>query len=411
MFKRFVFCLTLLITSYSVVLAAVLPLSEAVELAIRNNPEIQSAKNGWEAAKAKVPAAYWLPAPKLGADFERIPAGSSDLRQAEMRFYNFSQMLPWPGLLWSEGQAASARAGMLAGAYQAKEREVIRQVKAAYYSLAKIDQVIKILRENVLLLRQAYKVTQAKYAVGSASQIEALKLQIELNRMENELTNWHEERTIKNLELNLLLNNPSEGKIAVAVLPAETTLRLEYPSLVEAALKNSPRLRLEASSLAEAQAMVGVAYATYFPETMAKLRSQKAGSSVGANDLMLEFSLPLWFLVRENRQLEEAQKKVKAAEASYQAMKNRLRQEVKEHFIMLGIYSRKLKLYEASLLSASSAALKTSLAGYRAGQTEFLDLLDSFRTALDINREYYETLTDYLTTQAKLEEIVGGELK
>jgi cobalt-zinc-cadmium efflux system outer membrane protein len=109
--------------------------------------------------------------------------------------------------------------------------------------------------------------------------------------------------------------------------------------------------------------------------------------------------------------LEEADKNISAGEANYQAMKNMLRREVKDRFTMLNIYRRKLKLYDASLLSSANSALEGSLAGYRGGKIEFMLLLDSFRTYLDINKEYYETLADYYTKLAELEEITGGSLQ
>ncbi|MDI6731359.1 MAG: hypothetical protein QME05_02095, partial [Candidatus Margulisbacteria bacterium] len=97
----------------SVVFGQTLLLSKAVEIGIEKNPEIISAKTKWAAAQAVIPKNYFLPDPELGAEFEDIPEGSADLRQAMKRYYKFSQAVPWPGMLISEGKAAAARADML----------------------------------------------------------------------------------------------------------------------------------------------------------------------------------------------------------------------------------------------------------------------------------------------------------
>ena len=161
------------------VLAEKISLSEAVDRALKNNPEIRSERNKWEATRSAAGRAYALPDPKVGADFEGIPAGSADLRQAQTRYYSISQSIPWPGMLLSEGSAASARADMQRFSLVAKERQIVKTVKSTYFELAKTDELIKIVSANIESARQGYKVAQANYSAGRASQVEALKMQVE----------------------------------------------------------------------------------------------------------------------------------------------------------------------------------------------------------------------------------------
>jgi len=392
------------------VFADKLSLADAIDSALKNNPEIYAAKSKWDASRSAASKSYSLPDPKIGAEFEGIPEGSADLGRAEMRFYTLSQMIPWPGMLLSDGSAASSRTDMQKFIYHSKEREIIRRVKSAYYDLAKSDELIKILSANIGTARQGYKVAQANYAAGKASQVEALKMQVELNRMENELSNMQDERSIKTLELNLLLNDVTDEAMVVDPLPVPGE-ELNRNRITDLTLENSPLLGMEKSGLEEARAMVGSARSTYMPETMVKWRSQKIGPAPGSNDLMFDLSLPLWFWTKQNRSVEEAERNVSSRQANLKVMQNMLLREVKDHLTMLGIFRRKVKLYDTALLASSRSALKGSLAGYKAGQVDFLMLLDSVRSYLDINKEYYESLADYNIKLAELEEVVGIDLK
>ncbi|MDI6731940.1 MAG: TolC family protein, partial [Candidatus Margulisbacteria bacterium] len=286
-------------------------------------------------------------------------------------------------------------------ACQIKKRAVIKDIKSAYFELGKIDQLIKILGANVELMNQAYRAAQAKYSAGEASQVEALKMQIELNRTENELQNMKDERSVQNLKLSLLLNSASDEVYVVDPLP--------MPSAVELAadIEKLPRLKMEYSSLEEMRAMKGAALSSYFPETMLKWKSQKYGALPGSNTLMLDFTLPLWFPLRQNRTLEEADENIAAAEKNYQAMKNMQQREIKDFSTAAAILRRKIKLYDSSLIISSKAAVESALAGYRSGSIDFMLLLDSIRQYFAIDNEYYEILADYSIKLAELEEIAG----
>ena len=61
---------------------------------------------------------------------------------------------------------------------QGEERDVIRDIKAAYYDLFMIYKSIEVNLETKEILHHLSKIAEAKYATGLVSQWDVLKAQI-----------------------------------------------------------------------------------------------------------------------------------------------------------------------------------------------------------------------------------------
>src|SRR5205814_10644618 len=95
---------------------------------------------------------------------------------------------------------------------EAKQRELIAQVKIAYAMLAQGYHHTRLLEDNAELMKHFSRVVESKYAVGKASQADVLKAQVELARMLNMLVDMQQEKETSHAMLNSLLNkNPDES--------------------------------------------------------------------------------------------------------------------------------------------------------------------------------------------------------
>lgn len=69
-----------------------------------------------------------------------------------------------------------------------------------------------------------------------------------------------------------------------------------------------------------------------------------------------------------------------------------------------------LGLYKTAIIPQGRAALTSALANYQVGRAEFLGVLDTQATLFNYETEYFRVLTDFATTLAELERVVGKEL-
>ena len=74
------------------------------------------------------------------------------------------------------------RSMVLRERHRAREAELVRQVKDAYYSLAYLDRAIEITRQDESILEHYETLAQARYAQGAGSLQGVVKLQAQITR-------------------------------------------------------------------------------------------------------------------------------------------------------------------------------------------------------------------------------------
>lgn len=404
MFKRSGIILTGIIFMVAIAGAEPLVLSDAVNEALRQNPEIISAKAEWESAKARVSQSLSLDDPKLGLEYDQIPPGSRNLEDG-MKMYTFEQMTRFPGKIAAEYSMSANEAEVAGARYQGKMREITAQLKSAYYDLFLVDRSIETLAGIAGILSSIKKTTESKYITGNAAQSDILQANIEYLLMDNELTTLKQEREVKELKLKALMAYRGEAEI-------ETTSATGLPETIESesafeesARKNNPELlaakaELGARDYAHLSSKMG-----YFPDTTLGVKKRVGGGW----DAMISFSVPVYFW-KQRYGVASAGFEREAAEADYRNLANMLRWEVKEAYVRTDAFRRTAKLYSESVLPQSAQALKVGLAAYKTGKIDFQSLMQIEKMYKEARLKYYENQANYGKALAELEKLTAKEL-
>lgn len=161
-------------------------LKELIETALENNPGVRRSFGEYQAALQRIPQVTTLPDPMLGiTQFARSPETRVGPQNTML---SISQRFPWFGKLSDRGKVAAKEAAALEQLYEAEKAELLRRVKLSYFDLAYIDRAVRIVSEDLELLRHFETLAQARYAQGAGLQQAVVKLQAEitldLNRLE-----------------------------------------------------------------------------------------------------------------------------------------------------------------------------------------------------------------------------------
>ncbi|MBP7216299.1 MAG: TolC family protein [Candidatus Omnitrophica bacterium] len=388
-----------------------LSLTYLISEAQKNNPEILAALKRYEAAKARIPQAKSLDDPTIGFTFEKIPRGTVKIGQTspEDRMLTFTQFLPFFGKLSLKGKIALVESQMFAAEYKSKELEVINQVKNAYYALWLSYKEIALNNESLDLLERIAKLAETNYALGDMRQEEVYKIHAEIARLNTDLLNLQQEKLALQTKLNTLLNREPEAVLGIPVLDDEgIAFKEDVKSLYQATLLNQPELIMFSYAIEKNKHAKSLAKRSFFPDLMASIVQRGITSgTIGPWDLMLSFTVPLWFWTKQRYEVREAIANLEEAEAAYKAMQNKAFAEVKQLFSDIQIEKNNIKAFKTSLIPIVEGSIASSLASFRSGKGDFMMLLDAHRMLIETKMNYYKALVDYNRNVADLERAVG----
>ena len=391
-----------------------LSLDALIKEAKENNPEIQAGKKRWEASKAKIPQAKSLDNPTVGLTFEKIPRGTLKLNKTmpEDRMLSITQMFPFFGKLSLKGKIALVESQMLASEYKNKELEVINEVKNAYYDLFMNFKEIELNQESLQFLENIAKIAEAKYIVGDIEQEVVFKINLEIAKLSNAIINLKQEKSAKETRLNTLLNREPEALLGLPDLQDDISFDKDIDSLYKFTLENQPELLIFSYAIEKNKYAKSLAKKSFFPDIMAGIVQRGITSgSIGPWDLMLAFSVPLWFWTKQRYEVKEAIANLEEAQAAYQAMKNKALAETKDLFTRVEIARNKINLYKNTQMPILEASIESSLSAYQTGKQDIMMLLDSERMLIETKMSYYKALVEYNMNLADLERTVGIDLK
>lgn len=410
----YILIISLILSDSYPLLGEELTLPALIEEALKNNPELKSAKKNWEASQQRVPQAKSLDNPTVGISFEKIPRGTLKLNKTmpEDRMLSISQMIPFFGKLSTKGKIALIESQMMASEYKTKELEIINEVKNSYNELFMHHKLEELNKESLDLLRDISKVAEARYAVGEIEQEEVLKIHLEIARLSNEIENHKKEISAQEAKLNSILNRDIKGALGKPDIKEDISFDKDIDTLYKLTLENQPELAIFSYAIERNKYSKQLAELEFLPDFMPQLTLRNIFSGgLGLWDFMLALSVPFWFWKKQRYGLKEAINNLESAQAAYQAMKNKVLFETKDIATRLDIAKNRIRLYRENLIPLAKQSIEASLAGFKSGKSDFMMLLDSNRMLIDIKTGYYNTLVEYEMALADLERTVGVTLR
>jgi outer membrane protein, heavy metal efflux system len=388
-------------------------LPELVRIALENNREIRIMQARVAAAKAGVAPALAIDDPSFSYRAWGTPLFAPwNLNQTQHMFM-FNQTLPAGGKRELKYQAANQAVEVAEASVEAKKLEIAARVRAAFYELLRNQDELRLHHEQVALARQAVASARIKYTVGRVPQQDVLKAQIAVTRLADHLAMFLQDGDLARVRLNTLMGRDPSSPLEVI---GEYGLPVALPgiaSLQQTALDNRPELQAIQAGIRQLETTVRLTERNYKPDVMVGAGYMLMPSgSMNRNAYMAEISLNLPWLNRSkyDSQIREAQSQVNVQRAELEALKAMVFQEIQEAMIRANTAARLAEIYRDTLRPQAQATLKAASAAYQTDQTDFLNLIDSQNTALDVEYSYYRALAEFDTRLAELEGAIGSAI-
>ena len=130
------------------------------------------------------------------------------------------------------------------------------------------------------------------------------------------------------------------------------------------------------------------------------------------NDYMVEGSMNLPWLNRRKHDAEIAESTARATEqdAELAALRNEAFGQIQEALVEAQSAQKLARMYHDELRPQAEATLESSVIGYENDKTDFLNLLDSQMTVINVDLDWLEAVADFNTRLADLELATGTTL-
>lgn len=361
--------------------AGELSLEAAVATALDGNPELRSMAAQVEAMRERPAREQALPNPMLsyGAmgpqDDFRFPDGDE-------KRVGLEQPVPWFGKRALRGRIAGAEAAAMEGDYAAMRREVAMMTREAYYELYALERVLGITRGQGEVLGRMEQAAQTKYAAGSVEQQDVIKAQAETTMLRQRLIDLEQRRDEAQARLARLLGLTPGVSVGRPATPPPAGEAPELAALLAAADRDRPEIAAARAREEQAGLERRLMGKESFPDLTLGVESRTYREGDDMLMAMVRVELPVW-RSGIGAGVREAARMAESRQAGVEAARRQVAYEVEAARSKVEAARRTLALYREALLPQAAARFAASEAGYRAGKSDFLDLLESQRFLLE----------------------------
>jgi outer membrane protein TolC len=116
-----------------------------------------------------------------------------------------------------------------------------------------------------------------------------------------------------------------------------------------------------------------------------------------------------WTLGKANARVDEAHALVEKARSQYQASRQMVTANIKDLYFKISAAKQKLDTFTKLILPIAKQSLDASMIAYQTNKTDFLMLLDAYRTYVDLIKEYFMLRMQFEQTITQLQREVGSQ--
>lgn len=400
-------------------------LSEAVNLAIKNNIDFQANKLDTEIAKNNIKAANKLQNPDFDIFYNFGSAGKGN-----PQLFGMTETI--------EIAKRGARKKLAKANYElAKENlnfyefDLKMDVREAYINLVAAKSILKSLQEQQKLLKELLTIAQRRYEAGAAPEIDVIQAEIALNQMTTQVNTAKVNVKSATFEFNKTINPKDKTYLKFDTVddlfrnnfidletPNPKSQMPEFETIAEDSLKNRFDIKIAKQQINVAEKNLTVIARQRIPDLeiqggygyqskgMSDDGRFKAGAYAGASLV----NLPLLYAYRP--EIKNAKLEVEKAELNYISTKNKALKDLNNAYEKFVTAQMNLNFYNDKLLKNSDEMIRVSKRSYEVGKSNLTSLIVMEQSYKSIIIGYTYALADYYNCWINfLREVNQEELK
>jgi cobalt-zinc-cadmium efflux system outer membrane protein len=391
--------------------AHAMTLNEAIDTALKNNPEIQSVRLEQGAAQGRLDQASLLlkSNPVIEGSLSRQetqPDGGEKVKNYELRLSQEFELAGQRGL-----RVDVARSGREKAIQDIRDREriLIAGVKDAFTRALAAKKKIELAEEAVKLQEELVASAAVKFQTGDISALEQNLADVELGKARRDRMLAERERREALLGFQELIGLKPTARFSIeGELPSETPVIPEKDKLWEAVVLQRPDVQSAAAEVLQAKASMKLAGRDAIPSVTV---SGFYNEDDRLNEAGVMLSFPLPFFDRKQADRKEAAAKAGQALIKQASLERAIDRELEEAHANLVAAAEELSLFKKDVLGKAMENLSLMNLAFKEGKFGFFEVRLAQKDTIDAQFAYLESQVRLQLALNAWEKATGGSLK
>ena len=385
-----------------------LTLSQAVELAVKNNIDFQANKIDTEIAKNNIKAANRLQNPDFDVFYNFGSAGKGN-----PQLFGITETVEI-GKRGTRKKLAKANYELAKENLKYYEFDLKMDVREAYVNLVAAKAILKSLQEQQKLLQELLTIAKKRYEVGVAPEMDVIQAEIALNQMTTQVNSAKVNEKSAILEFNKVINpkdktyikfdsadNSFKDNFIDLATPNPKIQLPAFDSIEEDSLKNRFDIKIAKHRINIAENNLKVIIRQRIPDLefqggygyQSKGMSDDGRFKTGAYAGVSFVNLPLLYAYKP--EIKNAKLEIEKAELNYISTQNKALKDLNNAYEKFVTAQMNLNYYNDKLLKSSDEMIRIAKRSYEVGKSNLTSLIVMEQSYRTIVVGYTYALADY----------------
>jgi cobalt-zinc-cadmium resistance protein CzcA len=388
--------------------ARTISLQDALKTALDSNLSVRSAALSTEATRALKPAAVDLPKTEIAGEYGQFNSYNND------NSITVSQSFAFPSVYINKKKLANANIKGSELSYDMSRLDISNQVKKVYWQYLYTAEKRKLLGYQDSIYSRFTRAAELRAKTGETNKLEMITARSQRMEVSNQLFQVSADLEILGKKLTLLLNSSE------TLVPEEKSLiKIKYEAPAGGSVENNPSLGLalqEAEisriekNLEKSQMMPDLSIGWFSQTITGTMEIDGVPRNFGLGDrfngVQAGISVPLWIAPYAARS-KAARISEDAARTNAEYVRRTISGNHSELLDEFRKYSSAVIYYETQAVPEADAIIEQANKSYNGGALDYLDYVMMLNRAIDIRKNYIESLNNYNQTIISIEYVTG----
>ncbi len=411
-----------------------LTLTQAINLALRNQPSIAAGRYTLRANEARVGEAEstYYPQVSGSGSYSRVSPPSANARPTPSTagvsttgasassgsvgsYDTYTGSVALNQLIYDFGKTSTqVRISKLNTESARFDLENLREtvvlnVKQAYYNVLQARRNADVSKGSVDQFQQHLEQAQGFYEVGTKAKFDVTKAEVDLSNAKVNLINAENQVSLALVTLRNAIGIPDAPDYQLEDNLLYTKYELPFEQALERAYAERPDLRSAAKRKEASKESVTLARKGYYPVLNGNANYYYTGTDFPLTDgwgYGLNLSVPIFSGFLTHYQVSEAQANYGTVSANEQSLRLDIYSQVQQAYLSLRAAEERISASELGVRQAKEN-VELATGRYDAGVGGPLEVTDAIVAQANAEVAYTSALTDYKNAQAAVEKAIG----